>query len=318
MPNQPAAGGGNRRAHAAGPANASAAGAGIVKLWLMKRAAPMGWCDMARSRNIKPGLFKNEILGVADPLYTLAFQGLWLLADRAGRLEDRPLRIKAETFPYRDGLDIDRILNWLEEEGFILRYEASGKRYIQVLNFSKHQNPHKNETASDIPPPDLSEAVPKNSVHIPKNSEALGLIPDSGFRIPSLLIPDVAADAAVASKQATEQRPACPAEEIVSLYHEMMPMNPRVKVLTDTRKKAIRARWKEAATLTCKPFGYSSREEGVAAWRYFFEVCADSDFLTGNAPPQPGKPPFIADIDFLMSPSGFVKCLEEKYHREAA
>ena len=133
---------------------------------------------MARSRNIKPGLFKNEILGVAEPLYTLAFQGLWLLADRDGRLEDRPLRIKAETFPYRDGLDVDRILTWLETEGFILRYEVSGKRYIQVLNFSKHQNPHKNETASDISPPEQSEGVPKKSVHVLNESEALGLIPD--------------------------------------------------------------------------------------------------------------------------------------------
>ena len=43
---------------------------------------------MARARNIKPALFKNEILGVADPLCTLTFQGLWMLADRDGRLEN--------------------------------------------------------------------------------------------------------------------------------------------------------------------------------------------------------------------------------------
>lgn len=144
---------------------------------------------MARSRNIKPGLFKNEILGVADPLHTLAFQGLWLLADRDGRLEDRPLRIKAETFPYRDGLDIDRILNWLEAERFIIRYEVSGKRYIQVLNFAKHQNPHKNEIPSEIPPPEQSEGVPKKSVHVPSESEALGLIPDSLNLIPDSPFP---------------------------------------------------------------------------------------------------------------------------------
>lgn len=86
---------------------------------------------MARSRNIKPGLFKNEVLGVADPLYTLAFQGLWLLADRDGRLEDRPLRIKAETFPCRDGVDMDAMLSWLQNEGFIRRYQVAGKRYLR-------------------------------------------------------------------------------------------------------------------------------------------------------------------------------------------
>ena len=116
--------------------------------------------------------------------------------------------------------------------------------------------------------------------------------------------------------QATTQQPAFPADAIVSLYHEVLPDNPRCKVLSDARRAAIRARWKEAAKLTCAPFGYSSRADGLAAWRRFFEVCAESDFLTGRAPGLPGKPPFIADIDFLMSPSGFAKTLENKYHRD--
>ncbi|MCF5227676.1 phage replication protein, partial [Pseudomonas syringae] len=73
---------------------------------------------MARARNIKPALFKNEVLGVADPMLTLLFEGLRLLADKAGRLEDRPLRIKGELFPYRDGLDVDGMLAWLAAEGF--------------------------------------------------------------------------------------------------------------------------------------------------------------------------------------------------------
>ena len=108
---------------------------------------------MARARNIKPGFFKNEILGVADPLYSLLFEGLWVLADRSGRLEDRPLRIKGEVFPYRDGLNVDAMLNWLESNGFIRRYTAQGKKCILVLKFVKHQNPHKNETESELPAP---------------------------------------------------------------------------------------------------------------------------------------------------------------------
>lgn len=108
---------------------------------------------MARARNIKPGFFKNEILGVADPLYSLLFEGLWVLADRAGRLEDRPLRIKGEVFPYRDGLNVDAMLTWLESNGFIRRYTAQGKKCILVLEFVKHQNPHKNESESELPAP---------------------------------------------------------------------------------------------------------------------------------------------------------------------
>tara|TARA_R110000782_G_C14796815_1_gene411423 strand:+ start:583 stop:1359 length:777 start_codon:yes stop_codon:yes gene_type:complete len=106
---------------------------------------------MARARNLKPALFKNELLGVADPLLTLLFESLWCLADRLGRLEDRPLRIKAETFPYREKLDVNVYLTELERLGFICRYVADGVAVIQVENFLKHQNPHKTERPSELP-----------------------------------------------------------------------------------------------------------------------------------------------------------------------
>ncbi len=128
----------------------------------------------------------------------------------------------------------------------------------------------------------------------------------------------IEANASVTGKPVTVSaaQPQCPADDLIDLYHELMPLNPPVKVLNDARRKAIRSRWKEAALLTCQPFGYANRQDGILAWRRFFEVCAESEFLTGRAKPTPGKPPFLADIDFLFSPSGFVKCLENKFHRE--
>lgn len=110
----------------------------------------------------------------------------------------------------------------------------------------------------------------------------------------------------------------CPTGMIVDLYHELMPNNPQVKVLNPGRRGAIAARWKEAAALTCEPFGYTNRADGLAAWRRFFEICAESLWLTGRAAPTPGKPPYFADIDFIFSPGGFAKTLENKYHRDPA
>lgn len=110
----------------------------------------------------------------------------------------------------------------------------------------------------------------------------------------------------------------CPVGHIVDSYHAAMPMNPQVKVLNDARKKTIAARWREASRMTVAPFGYKTVAEGLEAWKAFFEVCNESPFLTGKAKALPGKPPFIADIDFLMSPSGFASTLENKYHREVA
>jgi len=139
---------------------------------------------MARARNIKPALFKNEVLGVADPLLTLLFQSLWCLADKEGRLEDRPMRIKAETFPYREKLDINRYLTDLQRMGFIVRYEVDGNQYIQVVNFKKHQNPHHTERDSEIPENqsksigcDVTVNSPLNTSYTP--SDSLLLIPDS-------------------------------------------------------------------------------------------------------------------------------------------
>jgi hypothetical protein len=74
-----------------------------------------------RARNLKPGLFKNELLGEANPLLTILFEGLWCLSDREGRLEDRPLRFCAEIFPYRRKIKekhVDEMLWWLDANKF--------------------------------------------------------------------------------------------------------------------------------------------------------------------------------------------------------
>ena len=103
-------------------------------------------------------------------------------------------------------------------------------------------------------------------------------------------------------------------QKIVDLYHECMPNNPRVKVVNKPRSGAMKYRWIEAAVLTCKPFGYKTQAEGLAAWRAYFEVCNESDFLTNKTPPSASHPNFKVDFDFLISPNGFAKALENRYH----
>jgi hypothetical protein len=114
---------------------------------------PMVQLRMARTRNLKPGYFLNERLAELHPLTRILFAGLWCHADREGRLEDRPKKIKAEVLPYDDH-DINEALNSLQTAGFILRYRNCERSYIQVLAFLKHQNPHVREPACTIPAPD--------------------------------------------------------------------------------------------------------------------------------------------------------------------
>lgn len=139
-----------------------------------------------RARSIKPSICDNEILGTADLIYTVLFERLWMMADREGRLEDRPLRIKAQAFPYREGLDVDPVLQWLHDRGFILRYAVSGNRFIQILKFSEHQSPHVKEAPSKIPAPDKTGASTGQAPEIPAPAALTpsSLTPDSGLLTP--------------------------------------------------------------------------------------------------------------------------------------
>jgi hypothetical protein len=131
---------------------------------------------MARARIIKPGFFKNENLVECSFGARLLFAGLWTLADRAGRLEDRPKKIKMEIFPC-DDVDCDSLLKELCAHKFIKRYQVDGNKYIQIIAFCAHQKPHKNEVESVIPSPDKAQPIPEQDV--PKSDQSgLNLNPD--------------------------------------------------------------------------------------------------------------------------------------------
>ena len=137
-----------------------------------------------RARNIKPGFFKNDTLAELDFAGRLLFIGLWGIADRAGRLEDRPKKIKAEVFPY-DEVNVDAFLGDLARLGFILRYEMDGERYIQIVHFDKHQNPHPREAPSNIPAPSPCPSLAPagsclgNTQDLPSRAESPSLTTDS-------------------------------------------------------------------------------------------------------------------------------------------
>lgn len=108
---------------------------------------------MARIRTVKPELFKHEELCALSPLHRLVFIGLFCLADREGRLKDRPRSIKLEVAPW-DDCDINAILNDLADspDRFIERYTTrDGERLIQIRAFGKHQAINAREASSTLP-----------------------------------------------------------------------------------------------------------------------------------------------------------------------
>ena len=147
-----------------------------------------------RARNIKPSITKNEDLAELPFEARLLFCWLPMMADCEGKLEDRPKRIKAEMFPY-DETDVHQLLSELHRKSFILRYAVEDLgNFIWIVNFCKHQNPHKQERAkgSEIPSYDPNihyindngfTSVPLPNILGTKRADSLNLIPDS-------LIPD--------------------------------------------------------------------------------------------------------------------------------
>ena len=165
---------------------------------------------MARARNIKPAIMDNEELADMAPLTRLLFIYLWMLADREGRLEDRPKRIAAQALPYDRDADIDAMLSELNAAGFIARYQVGSNKFIQIVNFVKHQNPHGTEKDSEIPDENgvttvyerTKNGYAKEAKHIDnsgltvKEQNDNALIPDS--LIPDSLIEDSVREAPAA------------------------------------------------------------------------------------------------------------------------
>lgn len=95
---------------------------------------------------------------------------------------------------------------------------------------------------------------------------------------------------------------ATPHTQILELYHQILPMCPKVAKLTDTRKSHVKARWKNDLPSLDK-------------WRNYFTYVSESDFLTGRKDGNNGRPPFLADFDWLIKQANVVKVAEGKYHR---
>ena len=83
-------------------------------------------------------------------------------------------------------------------------------------------------------------------------------------------------------------------QEIIDLYHETCVSFPRVRTISESRKKAIRARIKS---------GYSTED-----FKRLFQIAEQSDFLKGKN----GRD-WNADFDWMIKDSNMPKILEGKY-----
>lgn len=113
---------------------------------------------MARSRNIKPSFFTNEQVADNCPLGRLLFIGLWTEADFNGNIEWKPRTLKVKLLPF-DECDLEKLAINLDNSGLIRFYSVAGRTYLNIPEFKKHQNPHKNEKEKGTEIPDFSKEL---------------------------------------------------------------------------------------------------------------------------------------------------------------
>jgi hypothetical protein len=109
---------------------------------------------VARKRLLSPQFFTSRSLAKCSRDARLLFAGLWLIADRSGRMEWTPKWVEGQIFPFDDDVDIRALVAELEAVGSVVVYEGPSGAYLAIPSWSLWQNPHKNESQSTLPAPD--------------------------------------------------------------------------------------------------------------------------------------------------------------------
>ena len=108
--------------------------------------------------------------------------------------------------------------------------------------------------------------------------------------------------------------PPCPHQQILALYHEVLPELPCMKIWDADRQKNLTARWRER----WKAGKFMTQEEGMAYFRRLFTyIGRDCDWLMGRVVGKNGKP-FFASLEWIVLPRNFAKIIENKYDRREA
>lgn len=226
-----------------------------------------------RSRLLHYEFFMNEELAELGAHGQLLFAGLWTIADKKGRLELRPKKIKAMLFPYYE-INIKKLLEDLDRLGLITIYGQGS--YIQVVNWDEYQRPHNQEKASELP---SQQELALNPTLKPEESK---------FQLNRIRNKNRNKNSIEVQKIKKEQ-----IEDFVNSYNRICGEKlPRVLKITSSRHKIFRE-----CLIT---------ESRIEKWEFIFAYAITIPFLTGN-----NDRGWSADLEFIAK--NYYKILEGKY-----
>lgn len=271
----------------------------------------------------------------SEAVLSLPVEGRWLFviimlsADDVGLFEATEFKLARRADVNRDLAG--KLMQMLADADLIRLYEVDGKRYGFVPKFrqrvqikcTKHPLPPREIYADD------SDAL--NKINGLASKTTVGAPVGSSWTDdakPSEAEVEVEAEKKVSESQnssssssprrrrkAANPIPACPFDEIVAVYHEVLPELPGVRVMKPggPRHKAIQALWTWVLT-SVRSGGVrraTTREEGIAWLRDYFGRARSSDWIMGRTPRGAGHENWEADIDYLCSENGMKRVIEK-------
>lgn len=156
----------------------------------------------------------------------------------------------------------------LEKDEMLVYKSDTKKTVVAIVNYDLYQNPNIIETAEI----NIKNDAKTTQKHTDNNDN------NDKNNIYRLQKPEI---------------PPPPYQKIVDLYHKTCPSLPKIRYLTDKRKKMIQARWK--------------KYNDLQTFEEVFRKAESSDFLSGRS----GK--WTCSFDWLLVEANMIKVLENNY-----
>ena len=248
------------------------------------------------NRIIKESICTSESIDALTTFQEVFFYRLIVSCDDFGRYDARPKVLAARLFPLKDirASQAEDALRALASAELVTLYEVDGKPFLQIVSWNRHQQPR--AKTSKYPAPDSGIISPDIScTHmISSDGNCMHMIsdaPDTRYTIHDndtrYTICDNGNDGSCASGRVDVQ-------SVVDMYHSVCVSLPKVRTVTDSRRRTVAARMKEL-------------DGDMDELRRILESVESSDFLTGRAKE------FTASFDWIFRQSNFVKIREGNY-----
>lgn len=242
------------------------------------------------NRILKESICYSEDIESLPAEVEVFFYRLIVNCDDFGRCDARLPILKSKLYPLREHMisnDINGYLMMLVDRNMIALYENGGIRYLQMSNWEKHQQVRAKRSKY----PSMTDEGSVMISHDIKCNQVQAYVPENPYPNP-YPNPNPNPNPKETSSSTQER---VDYGEIVDLYHAICVSLPKVKEITEARKKVIRT--------VLKTLGMDGIEN-------LFRKTEESDFLSGR---KETDRTWRCGFDWIMKSANKVKIIEGYY-----